>query len=199
MRAARFAVSARVGWLGAFGVVGGVVVVRRVCVGAGTPVYGIASGKQCAGPLNVGDQYACTERRSATRTRPRWDTVTTNLVVDLVSHPDGSRPRRRRPDQLEHGVPRGRCLWWTTRHGGRACTELRRDEVLDCRSGTRSRSICGTTRRRSRTSGASAGDPEQGRCPTSPTSAIGRSAIAGCRVPVQHGRQAARALAVRRT
>src|SRR5262245_28262806 len=52
-------------------------------------VYGIASGKQCAGPINVGDAYVCVASISNTNSTSQG-TVTTDQVVDVVFHPDGT-------------------------------------------------------------------------------------------------------------
>src|SRR5205823_5546978 len=51
--------------------------------------YGINSGKQCVSPLNVGDQLACTAEISNNNSNSH-DTVTTNQVVDVVTHPNGT-------------------------------------------------------------------------------------------------------------
>src|SRR5262245_18640007 len=56
---------------------------------AAQPVYGIASGKQCAGPINVGDPYICTASLDNTNSTSEG-TVTTDQVVDQVFHPDGT-------------------------------------------------------------------------------------------------------------
>src|SRR5215831_17845372 len=56
---------------------------------AAQPVYGIASGKQCAGPNNVGDPYICTASLDNTNSTSEG-TVTTDQVVDDVFHPDGT-------------------------------------------------------------------------------------------------------------
>src|SRR5262245_16802437 len=56
---------------------------------AAQPVYGIASGKQCAGPINVGDPYVCVASIDNTNSTSQG-TVTTDQVVDQVFHPDGT-------------------------------------------------------------------------------------------------------------
>ena len=56
---------------------------------AAPPVYGIATGKQCPGPLNVGDAYACTASISNTNSSSEG-TVTASAVQDQVFHPDGT-------------------------------------------------------------------------------------------------------------
>ena len=56
---------------------------------AAPPVYGIATGKSCAGPLNVGDAYVCTASISNTNSSSEG-TVTTSAVQDQVFHPDGT-------------------------------------------------------------------------------------------------------------
>ena len=56
---------------------------------AAPPVYGIATGKQCAGPLNVGDAYACVASIDNTNSSSQG-TVTTTAVQDQVFHPDGT-------------------------------------------------------------------------------------------------------------
>src|SRR5262245_49823683 len=56
---------------------------------AAQPVYGIASGKQCAGPINVGDPYVCVASIDNTNSTSQG-TVTTDQVQDQVFHPDGT-------------------------------------------------------------------------------------------------------------
>src|SRR5215471_17768467 len=56
---------------------------------AAQPVYGIASGKQCAGPINVGDPYLCTASLDNTNSTS-LGTVTTDQIQDVVFHPDGT-------------------------------------------------------------------------------------------------------------
>ncbi len=87
MRAARMAIGRRSGWLAALAVL----VASLVFIGeaAAQPVYGIATGKECAGPINVGDAYVCVASISNTNSTS-LGTVTTNLVVDQVFHPDGT-------------------------------------------------------------------------------------------------------------
>ena len=106
MRAARLAISGRSGWLAALAVL----VASLVFIGeaAAQPVYGIATGKQCAGPMNVGDAYVCVASISNTNSTS-LGTVTTNLVAG-----PGLPPRRHDgrgaadgPDQLDHGGPAG--------------------------------------------------------------------------------------------
>ena len=74
-------------WLGALAVLA----VSLVFVGsaAAQPVYGIASGKDCAGPINVGDPYVCLASIDNTNSTSQG-TVTTDQVVDHVFHPDGT-------------------------------------------------------------------------------------------------------------
>src|SRR5262245_14777075 len=56
---------------------------------AGAVAYGIASGKQCAGPINVGDAYACVASIDNTNSDSHG-TVTVDQVTDQVLHPDGT-------------------------------------------------------------------------------------------------------------
>src|SRR5215831_6488782 len=60
-----------------------------VAQAAAQPVYGIASGKQCAGPINVGDAYVCVASLDNTNSTSQG-TVTTDQVQDVVFHPDGT-------------------------------------------------------------------------------------------------------------
>ena len=128
MKKARFAIGGRVGWLAGLAVL----VASLVFVGeaAAQPVYGIATGKQCAGPINVGDAYVCVASISNTNSTS-LGTVTTNLVVDQVFHPDGTTAGDASdgPDQLEHGLSRRARS--PDRRRDRSGAELRRDQVHD--------------------------------------------------------------------
>ena len=95
MRAARFAMSGRVGWLAALAVL----VASLVFIGeaaAAPPVYGIATGKQCAGPLNVGDAYVCVASISNTNSTLAGDGDDQCGRRTRSSTPTARRPGRRR-------------------------------------------------------------------------------------------------------
>ena len=87
MRTAHLAMRRRGGWVAALMVL----VASLVFVGeaAAQPIYGIATGKQCAGPINVGDPYVCVASISNTNSTS-LGTVTTTAVQDQVFHPDGT-------------------------------------------------------------------------------------------------------------
>src|SRR5262245_10764332 len=74
-------------WFAAFGVLAmSLLFIGRA---AAQPAYGIASGKQCAGPINVGDAYVCTASIGNTNSTSHG-TVTVDQVTDQVFHPNGT-------------------------------------------------------------------------------------------------------------
>src|SRR5580765_3424333 len=77
----------RVVWLGTLAVLA--MSLLFVGAAAAAPIYGIANGKQCAGPLNVGDAYVCTASIDNTNSTSQG-TVTTDQVADVVFHPNGT-------------------------------------------------------------------------------------------------------------